>query len=68
MSPLSDPRATAYGIYYFVVGLFFLVANTIVGALWEYLRAQAAFTYSLVTPVMAVVGMASFLYARLIRV
>jgi len=68
MSPLSDLRATAHGIYYFVVGLSFLVAKTIVGALWEYVGAQAAFTYSLVTSMMAVVGMASFLYTRSIHV
>jgi len=60
----TDARATAYGIYYFVVGLSFLAANTIVGALWEYIGAQAAFTYSLIMSAAGIIGMVSFLHVR----
>ena len=59
-----DARATAYGIYYFVVGLSFLAANTIVGALWEYIGAQVAFTYSLIMSAAGIISMVSFLYVR----
>ena len=60
----TDARATAYGIYYFVVGLSFLAANTIVGALWEYIGAQVAFTYSLIMSAAGIISMVSFLYVR----
>ena len=56
----SELRATAYGVYYLVVGASFLVANIVVGTLWEYVGIQAAFSYSLIMSMTAVIGMATF--------
>jgi len=52
----SDLSATAYGLYYLIVGLAFLVANVTVGALWEYLGLLAVVSYSVVTSAVAIVG------------
>jgi len=46
-------RGTAYGVYYLTIGVFYLVANTSVGLLWDNLGSAAAFTYSLGTSVAA---------------
>jgi len=56
----SHLRATAYGLYYLIVGACFMVANTLVGTLWEYYGASAAFTYSLATSVLAMIGILIF--------
>lgn len=53
----SDLRATAYGLYYLVVGVAFLVANVAVGALWEYAGLPIAAGYSALTSTVAIVGM-----------
>lgn len=57
----SDLRATAYGVYYLVVGSSFLAANILVGTLWEYIGIHAAFTYSLVTSMASIIGMMGFI-------
>jgi len=57
----SDLRGTAYGLYYLVVGASFLVANTVVGTLWEYVNLGTAVNYSIMTSTIAMVGMAAFL-------
>lgn len=48
VSNLSQPRirATAYGVYYLVVGCFTLVANVLFGFLWDSYGMTAAFIYS----------------------
>jgi dipeptide/tripeptide permease len=56
----GDLKATAYGLYYAVIGMSFLAANTIVGTLWEYQGIQAAFTYSSVTSILAIIGIVLF--------
>lgn len=60
----GDLRSTAYGLYYLVVGASFLVANTVVGALWEYVNLRAAASYSIVTSILATVGMIVLLKIR----
>lgn len=63
----TDLRATAYGIYYLTVGLCFLVANIIVGTLWEYVGTSAAFAYSTVTSVIAIIGILIFIKWKKIK-
>jgi MFS family permease len=46
-------RGTAYGLYYLTVGIFYLIANTTVGFLWDNMGSPVAFGYSLVTSVVA---------------
>jgi len=57
----SGLRATAYGLYYLVVGVSFFAANTAVGVLWTNVSMNTAFTYSLLTSIAAIVGMAAFI-------
>lgn len=56
----SSVRATAYGVYYLFIGISFLLANTIFGALWDYFNAQTAFAYSMVMSSIAIVGLLVF--------
>jgi len=62
-----DLRGTAYGLYYLVVGACFLAANTIVGALWEYVGLTTAACYSAVMSITAIIGMIIFLRQRNLR-
>jgi MFS family permease len=57
----NDLRATAYGIYYLTVGLCFLVADIVVGILWESFSSNMAFTYSTVTSAIAIICMIAFI-------
>jgi len=60
----TDLRATAYGMYYLTVGLCFLVANIIVGTLWEYYNASTALAYSTLTSAAAIAGVIMFIVWR----
>jgi len=53
----GDLRGTAYGLYYLVVGASFSVTNTVVGALWEYVNLRIVESYTIVTSIVAAVGM-----------
>lgn len=64
----SDLRATAYGVYYLVVGSASLIANVIVGTLWEYVSLSAAVGYSISTSIAAIVLMSLFLTSRKMNV
>lgn len=57
----SSLRATAYGVYYLTTGLASLVANVVVGALWEYIGLGASVCYSVLTSSVAIVSMSIFL-------
>jgi len=57
----STALGTAYGVYYIVVGSSFFVANTIVGALWEYFGSSTAAIYSITLSFAAIIGMILFL-------
>lgn len=61
----SDLRATAYGLYYFVVGSAFLVANVIVGLLWQQLGSSVAMMYSTLMVIVAIIGMMAFILKKL---
>jgi len=50
-------KGTAYGIYYLIIGVCSLVANLVFGVLWDQFSMSAAFTYSLATSAVAVIGM-----------
>jgi len=50
-------RGTAYGLYYLVVGSCFLIANIIVGALWQSLGPSTAAAYSATLAAASLIGM-----------
>lgn len=54
----GELKGSAYGIYYLLVGTCVLIANVVVGTLWDLVSANAAFTYSMITSVVAMVGLA----------
>ena len=56
----SSLRGTAYGAYYLVVGAAFLVANTVVGSLWESQGIWASSLYSVALSGIAILGMLAF--------
>jgi len=56
----AELKATAYGLYYITVGTCFFVANTLIGFLLD-LFGEIAFLYSVVTALIAVVGMLIFI-------
>jgi len=57
-------RGTAYGVYFLVVGLAFLAANSVFGALWQTFGMQAASAYSLATSMAASAALAVFVASR----
>ena len=54
-------RGTAYGVYYLVVGSAFLIANFIVGTLWEFYGSSTAIVYSLTTSSIAMISLIVFI-------
>jgi MFS family permease len=53
-------RATAYGLYYLVVGSAFFISNTLIGTLWESFGSSIAATYSSMLSMLAISGMLFF--------
>ncbi|MEM2110534.1 MAG: MFS transporter [Candidatus Bathyarchaeia archaeon] len=53
----SSLRGTAYGLYYLVVGIAFFIANTVVGALWQYFGSSTVAAYSMALSFIAIIGM-----------
>ena len=53
----GELKGTAYALYYLLLGACSLVANFLFGALWDQVSSTAAFSYSLVTSLTAVVGL-----------
>jgi len=60
----SELRGTAYGIYYLVVGASFLLANVLIGYLWDAFGSSVPFIYSAITSALALTGMAAFSKAK----
>jgi len=60
-------RGTAYGLYYLVVGLCFLIANITVGALWQSFSSSTAAAYSITLASVSIVGMSLFIKQRKVR-
>ncbi|MEM2130101.1 MAG: MFS transporter [Candidatus Bathyarchaeia archaeon] len=56
----ANLKGTAYGIYYFVVGLAFFASNAIVGSLWEYFGSTIAAAYSAIVSLLAVIMLTVF--------
>ena len=54
-------RGTAYGLYYLVVGLCFLIANMTVGALWQSYGPSTAAAYSITLASVSIIGMILFI-------
>jgi MFS family permease len=57
----SELRGTAYGLYNVVAGTTFFVANVVFGYLWDNFSLTAAVSYSMITAIVAVVGMFMFI-------
>ena len=55
---------TAYGMYYLVVGFSFLVANLIVGLLWNNFGPNLSVLYSLFLTVVSLLGFAIFIKSK----
>ena len=53
----GELKGTAYALYYLLLGACSLVANFLFGALWDQVSSTAAFSYSLVTSLAAVIGL-----------
>ena len=53
--------ATAYGIYYLVVGFSFLFANLVVGLLWANFGANLSALYSTISTIISLLGLAIFI-------
>jgi MFS family permease len=53
----GELKGTAYALYYLLLGGCSLVANLVFGALWDQFSSSTAFTYSLVTSFVAIVGL-----------
>ncbi len=62
VSNLSQPhvRATAYGVYYLVVGCFTLIANIVFGFLWDSYGVTVAFIYSTITSLTSATLLSTF--------
>jgi MFS family permease len=56
----NELRGTAYGLYYLVAGLCLLVANVVVGVLWQTFSPAASATYSIILSTAAIIGMILF--------
>jgi len=54
-------KGTAYAIYYTLIGLGSLVANSVFGALWSSVGPAAAFQYSILTATAGIVALLAFM-------
>lgn len=60
----AELKGTAYGLYYLTVGLAFLVANSTVGVLWQFVNITAAVAYSSVTSSLGILSMMILIIRR----
>lgn len=58
---LPELKATAFGLYYLVVGTGYFIANITFGTLWDYAGPMVATSYSAATAITGVIGMIVFL-------
>jgi MFS family permease len=56
-----EMKGTGYAIYYALIGLGSLVANSVFGSLWSNLGPTAAFQYSIITSTIALVALLIFM-------
>ncbi len=61
---LPELKGTGYAVYYTLVGIGSLIANSVFGALWTNLGTSVAFQFSIVTSSVAVVALVVFAFWR----
>ena len=54
-------KGTAYAIYYTLIGVCSLTANSIFGALWSGVSSAAAFQYSVITATVGIIALIAFM-------
>ena len=57
-------KGTAYAVYYTIIGVGSLVANSVFGALWTSLGSATAFKFSIATSAVAAVALVIFAVGR----
>jgi len=60
----SELKGTAYALYYTVIGLGSLAANSIFGALWSNVGPAAGFQYSIATATAGAIALIAFMMIR----
>jgi len=59
----TELKGTGYAIYYLLVGLTSLVANSIFGYLWTIMNSSVAFEYSVATSIVGTLALVVFMLA-----
>ncbi len=57
-------RGAGYALYYLVLGVSALAANVVFGTLWNYVSVEAAYTYSLTTSFVGIIGFVILLFGE----
>ncbi len=60
----DEYRGTGYALYYLVLAIGALVANVVFGTLWNYVSMESAYTYSLTTSVVGIIGFVILLFGE----
>ena len=55
-------RGTGYALYYSVLAISAIIANVVFGTLWNYVSIESAYTYSLATSLVGIVGFVMLLF------
>ena len=60
----AELKGTGYSVYYLVIGTCSLIANLMFGVLSDQFSMGAAFTYSLITCSLGIIGMLAFILSK----
>ncbi len=60
----AELKGTGYAIYYMLIGVGSLLANSIFGTLWTNINPASAFEYSIVTSTLGLVALSIFTISR----
>ncbi|MGD0550501.1 MAG: MFS transporter [Candidatus Bathyarchaeia archaeon] len=60
----AELKGTGYSVYYLVIGTCSLIANLVFGVLSDQFSMGAAFTYSLLTCTLGIIGMLAFIISK----
>ena len=60
----AELKGTGYSVYYLVIGTCSLIANLLFGVLSDQFSMGAAFTYSLLTCSLGIIGMLAFIISK----
>ncbi len=55
-------RGTGYALYYLVLAVSAIIANVVFGTLWNYVSIESAYTYSLATSLVGIMGFVMLLF------